>query len=298
MDILSILFFLVAGAWLLVALFYSFLVLLFLRMRARGELGSIYDEDFGRVYLCCGCYLPCGSVFRRYARHLQLEEENGRSNSASPIRFMTRHERRAAMEALLLDDGDGKEKEKSAENEGKEEDELEIPPGDAEDRPEAGAHPTGVEEGGSDAGPVCSICLADYETTEQDDPESIKNATPLQSKTCPHQFHQGCILDWLQRQANTDCPCCRVAMVSEDDVWEAVQKIRKARRRRQRRGRRKGRRSNSTSGETNEGEEQPCEENSETERYDISETERDDDGDEEVGEQPSEDRENLGVVVY
>lgn len=73
MDILAAAFFVVAGAWLLVALVYSSLVLIFLRLRARGELGNIYEEDFGRLYLCGrrgqegGCYLPLGRIFRRYS---------------------------------------------------------------------------------------------------------------------------------------------------------------------------------------------------------------------------------------
>ena len=39
MDILAAAFFVIAGAWLLIALMYSTMVVVFLRLRARGELG-------------------------------------------------------------------------------------------------------------------------------------------------------------------------------------------------------------------------------------------------------------------
>ena len=106
MDILAAAFFIVAGAWLLVAVLYSTLVLIFLRLRSRGELGSIYSQEFGRVYLWRrgrGCYIPLGWVFRRYIAHLQYEP-SGSDQSApnSVVHFMTRDERRTAMETLLV----------------------------------------------------------------------------------------------------------------------------------------------------------------------------------------------------
>ena len=75
-----------------------------------------------------------------------------------------------------------------------------------------------LSEGG---GPTCSICLGDYAS-----PDAV-----FCPKTCSHQFHEGCILDWLQRQAITECPCCRVAMVTEDEVWNTVKRLRKEKRR-------------------------------------------------------------------
>ena len=42
-------------------------------------------------------------------------------------------------------------------------------------------------------------------------------------------------MDWLQRQGTRECPGCRVAMITEDEVWEAVQRLRKERRTQMRR---------------------------------------------------------------
>lgn len=48
-------------------------------------------------------------------------------------------------------------------------------------------------------------------------------------------------MDWLERRNNTDCPCCRTALVSDNDVWETVQRARRERRKQNRRsGRRCG----------------------------------------------------------
>lgn len=41
-------------------------------------------------------------------------------------------------------------------------------------------------------------------------------------------YHSVCILDWLERRSNTDCPCCRQPLVSDAAVWEMVKKVRKA----------------------------------------------------------------------
>ena len=51
------------------------------------------------------------------------------------------------------------------------------------------------------------------------------------STVCSHRFHHGCIMDWLERRANTECPCCRTRLISDEEVWETVQKIRGERRR-------------------------------------------------------------------
>lgn len=38
-------------------------------------------------------------------------------------------------------------------------------------------------------------------------------------------------MDWLERRANTECPCCRTRLISDEEVWEIVQKLRRERRR-------------------------------------------------------------------
>lgn len=60
---------------------------------------------------------------------------------------------------------------------------------------------------------TCSICLDDY---DHDD-------VVVQSKHCSHYFHKECILDWLIK--SDQCPCCRVDMMSIDEVHEAASKV-------------------------------------------------------------------------
>ena len=71
-DILVGCFFFVAAVWLLLATCYSVILLILLRLQARGEL-DIYDENLGRVVLFNGkITLHFGFILRRYA--VQLEE--------------------------------------------------------------------------------------------------------------------------------------------------------------------------------------------------------------------------------
>lgn len=61
-------------------------------------------------------------------------------------------------------------------------------------------------------------------------PSTEENDICLTSPTCVHRFHHECLMDWLERQNNTDCPCCREAMVADDDVWDLVQASRRKQR--------------------------------------------------------------------
>ena len=71
-DILVACFFFVAAIWLILATGYSVILLILLRLQARGEL-DIYDENLGRVVLYNGrITLHFGCILRRYA--VQLEE--------------------------------------------------------------------------------------------------------------------------------------------------------------------------------------------------------------------------------
>jgi hypothetical protein len=188
MEILAAVFFVVAGTWLILALMYSCLVLWFLRLRSRGEIDRIYEEDFGRIYIYGDFYLPLGCMFRRYIQHLQNE------NNPRPHQYMTLPERRKAMNRLLH------QHKRSA---------------TAEDI-----------EGGDDDGDdpeenVCSICLACYESSD----------VVFRSDACQHQFHWDCLLDWLQRPGTTECPCCRIPLVGEENVWNTVRQVRKEKKR-------------------------------------------------------------------
>lgn len=71
-DILVACFFFIAAFWLILACMYSVILLVLLRLQARGEL-DIYDENLGRVVLYNGrVTLHFGCILRRYA--IQLEE--------------------------------------------------------------------------------------------------------------------------------------------------------------------------------------------------------------------------------
>lgn len=199
-------------------------------MRSSGRLGSVDDEGFGRVPLCGGrCYLPLGFVFRRYIRH--LETDTGSSNRKDDNRFMTRRERRAAVEEVLLEQsansaGNQRKRIFSRRHIDKQQTLTKQEEATTTAQPSLEMDDCDLEDGRADnveddhsscTGPLCSICLADFDSDD----------TILHSKTCSHQFHQVCILDWLERNHNTDCPCCRVAMVSEDEIWSIVKRKRR-----------------------------------------------------------------------
>ena len=237
MDVLAAIFFVVAATWLVAATLYAGLVYMYLRLRARGRLDRIYEPDFGRMRLpFCGWVitLPLACLLRRYVRHLHGRAAHGAhgANNLGRGPFVTREERRRAMEVLLVHSKksihrteSGKERDFQAPSI-QQEQPVENEPDEqmaetSSDYQDALAH-ISTSDSSSTEGPVCSICLGDY---NDDGPDQI-----LQSQTCPHQFHRDCILDWLERQENTECPCCRVPMVEDEDVWKVVQKIRKERR--------------------------------------------------------------------
>lgn len=208
-DILISSFFFIAAGWLLMAIYHSSVILFILRLQARGEL-DVYDDNFG-VYQFCGgrVTLHLGCMLRRYAVQLEQEQQNrqngidGENDVEQPqIRIMTRWERRCAIEKLLEKSGQAsKRKEPKT-----------IPEGCDENKP----------EGNNEEAPVCSICLCEFD----DD--------TFQSPVCTHQFHKECIVEWLERRQNTECPCCRQPLISDDEVWEIVKSLRKERRKRSR----------------------------------------------------------------
>lgn len=224
LDILAAIFFVIAAVWLVVALLYAALAVVFLRLRARGQLDRVYEQDFGTVRLGC-LTLPCGWLVRRYVQHV-VQRNSSSSSGGGPVnlvRFMTREERRKAMELLLTSSSKAEAFQEDVapeqqQQQQEEEDDVSITSG---------------------AYPVCSICLGEY-GSDQD---------VLQSDSCSHRFHKNCILDWLQRQeAKAECPCCRVGMVSEEDVWKTVKTLRQQQKRSWRmRGRREGYQENAVS---------------------------------------------------
>lgn len=231
-DILVACFFFVAAIWLILATGYSVILLILLRLQARGEL-DIYDENLGRVVLYNGrITLHFGCILRRYAVQLeedyqrQIQQRFGDSNAESEapqrIRIMTREERRNAVEELLggsaktldVESGSTCDKKKCS-----------IKCSHATTKADASKKPFGTTSTDtsvscSEEEPVCSICLVEYEPTD----------SVFRSKSCPHMFHGDCLFSWLERRNNTECPCCREPLVSDDDIWKVVQRMRQERR--------------------------------------------------------------------
>jgi hypothetical protein len=209
MDILASIFFAVAATWLLFALMYASMVLMFLRLRARGDLNRIYEADFGRIHVCgTRLYVSLGWILRRYVRHIHPHPHY---RDGGQPHLMTRKERRDAMEVLLTESVNNQ----SSPATDHEYISISVPIDAVSSHiDEEMQH----DENTSIAteGPVCSICLGGYENDDE----------LLGAKTCSHQFHKDCILDWLQRQNHAECPCCRVPMVEEEDVWNVVRSMR------------------------------------------------------------------------
>jgi len=206
-DVLVAALFLIAAGWLVLAIIYSVLILIVVRMRARGEL-DIYDENFGRLFLLgTRCYIPLGCILRRHVVAMQSR------NRRQSLHIMTREERRRAMEILLAD---AKSRELEVEKP------EEIKPDEVHVVPSEGKESAigSIENDISADEPMCSICLMEYE----------ENDFIFKSPKCVHRFHQECLLDWLERRNNTDCPCCREQMVSDEDVWDTVQQLRREQR--------------------------------------------------------------------
>lgn len=324
MDFLSAIFFIVAGVWLCAAILYSLMVFYFLRLRSLNLLHTIHDDEFGRVYLsvptkCCGgCrrsndgdvanpsvneppsrpphpyYISFGWIFRRYARHLNIDGGSNVNSENDAPRYK-RSERRAAVQILLLQqqqqqhqhhqrprnsqssanlptthcsrDGERSARNivqrwftsaKSQTNDAKVVDDGKndlshmeqgvAATNDISDHSHC-CHNSSTLSQVLDELPICSICLGPYDDDdgeeEQNHPSSsakslgaprpatttttttASDSTIFQSSTCIHQFHMECILNWLQRKTNVECPCCRVPMIHDKEVWKTIQQLRK-----------------------------------------------------------------------
>lgn len=225
-DILVACFFFIAAVWLLLATIYSVILLILLRMQARGEL-DVYDEDLGRVTFGHFTF-NFGCILRRYAIQLEEDynqqmqrrfrnptssEENQVDEERPPIRFMHREERRNAMKELLGFENITLNKQNGVN--------ITEKVGGCTKSPMNSSLDLSLSS--SDEGPICSICLTEYKSTD----------LIFQSNICPHKFHQECLLSWLERRNNTECPCCRKIIVSDEDVWDVVQKLRKERRKKE-----------------------------------------------------------------
>ena len=166
LEILVAIFFFVAAAWLLIAVFYALLALVVLRLRSRGRL-DLYDEEFGRMYVWRNrYYIPCGCLLRRYVvtfGHDQSGNREGRSRSRD-YKHITRSERRLAIEKILFNhDGSQPPKKNPATME------EEVSPDIEMFYEKRSVHENGIDTPESEQSttnnseePLCSICLAEY----------------------------------------------------------------------------------------------------------------------------------------
>lgn len=242
-DALAVAFTVFASLWLVFAILYMTSVFLFFRMRSRGELrGSMSEPEWGRAYICGSSkyYIPLGWLFRRYIMYQRTGEERQR---IAKIRVMSVDERRSAIEELLGIPCEKRgRKQMIVDVDDHAEIDIDVEGGELSNNEAMPAATTTTTDGsfpiptqpatGSDCLSVggstldddedrCPICFGKY---SEDEPH-------LDSQKCSHRFHQECILGWLEIQSHRDCPCCRVELIAEDDIWPVVKRQRRERRR-------------------------------------------------------------------
>jgi len=71
-------------------------------------------------------------------------------------------------------------------------------------------------QGGTDA-PECSICLENFEPTDE--------LSWSKSLKCHHVFHKECVLPWLM--THDECPCCRTVLFEDSDYDFMLSKTKK-----------------------------------------------------------------------
>jgi len=69
-------------------------------------------------------------------------------------------------------------------------------------------NPIGPENNGYSI--TCAICLDEYRGDQ----------VVISTERCPHVFHRDCILEWLKN--NDTCPCCRVPVITKEDMAVAA----------------------------------------------------------------------------
>ncbi|CAJ1966189.1 unnamed protein product [Cylindrotheca closterium] len=191
-DVLVVAFFAVAAVWLFVSIIYSVILLLLLKLQAQGRL-DLDDENFGQLKCCNGFFnFDLGCIARRYAVRMT------RNESDSPQHTITRIERRAALEVILKTSTTPKDVVTDVVECSEKSGEVHIVDGNET---------------------LCSICLSGYE-----------NDHVVITTKCGHQFHKACLMDWLERRNNSECPVCRETLIAEGAIWEKVQTMRKSQR--------------------------------------------------------------------
>lgn len=222
LEVLPMLFFIVAAIWMTMASIYATSVCVYLRMRSTGYLYHYESShpEYGRVYLWGSpleegeetssnlrLYIPFGPLFRHFnTQSASTRQERSRAKAAN---VMTSKERHMAMYEILS---------------------LGVEKSQANHTTHTSNDPQ-TSLAASDANGICAICLSGY--GDDTDVESIQSTSEDKTKycstTCSHSFHMECLLEWLARPLSVECPCCRVPMVQEEAVIKVVRQQRKRR---------------------------------------------------------------------
>jgi len=172
LEILVAIFFFVAAAWLLIAVFYALLALLVLRLRATGQL-DIYDEQFGRFYVPgTRFFVPCGCVLRRYVVAFGHDQSRNGRRHRSDYRYISRSERRSAIQKILIQEKTCDLKKKKSSDQDEEMGNILIEKSESPVKTEESNAAAPLENGMDTSSDhshsqcseeaVCSICLAQY----------------------------------------------------------------------------------------------------------------------------------------
>ena len=152
----------------------------------------IHNNITSTHFECDHSWQDYNQQMQRRVRNPTSSEENQVDEERPPIRFMHREERRNAMKELLGFENITLNKQNGVN--------ITETVGGCTKSPTNLSLDLSLSS--SDEGPICSICLTEYKSTD----------LIFQSNICPHKFHQECVLSWLERRNNTVSEARRIIL--------------------------------------------------------------------------------------